>query len=238
MVSRDRLGSRLGLGTRRPTRTATATAERRRDVDFHEFYAQRPRSAGEDDDGVLVLTTDGKGVAMRREDLRKQTRKAAEKHTPKLKKRSSKGEKTATRRMAQVAAVYMIDRFVREPDDIVGEFTDKEADAKPARPRPHDKRVWASLTHEAHEVIGEEFAEAERTTTGRFTVHANSSATTRPSTPTETSPRPQPRHANAARPSCTSFPDSQVWGRKKAAPKWQREHNGMLRLRRRSSGTQ
>jgi hypothetical protein len=133
----------------------------RASIDFDEFYAQRPRGAGEDDDGVLVLTTDGKGVAMRREDLRKQTRKAAEKRTPKLKKRASKGEKTATKRMAQVASVYIIDRFMREPHDIVGEFTNKE-DVKPARPRPHDKRVWASLTHEAHEVIGEAFAEAER----------------------------------------------------------------------------
>jgi len=63
--------------------------------------------------------------------------------------------------MAQVASVYIIDRFMREPHDIVGEFINKE-DVKPARPRPHDKRVWASLTHEAHEVIGEAFAEAER----------------------------------------------------------------------------
>jgi len=66
------------------------------------------------------------------------------------------------RRMAQVASVYRIDRFVREPEDIVGEFTKREKDAKPARPRPYEKRVWASLTHEAHEVIGEAFAEAER----------------------------------------------------------------------------
>ena len=91
----------------------------RASVDFDAFYEKRQNT---DTDGdVLVLTTDGKGVAMWREDLRKQTRKAAEQRTPKLKKRQSKGEKTATRRMAQVAAVYTIDRFVREPEDIVGE---------------------------------------------------------------------------------------------------------------------
>ena len=69
--------------------------------------------------------------------------------------------------MAQVAAVYTIDRFVREPGDIVRDLAGDPrgpAEAKPARPRPRPqgKRVWASLVHEAHEVVGEAFAEAER----------------------------------------------------------------------------
>lgn len=42
---------------------------------------------------ILGLSTDGKGVAMRKQDLRPQTRKAAEVKRPKLGKRLSKGEK-------------------------------------------------------------------------------------------------------------------------------------------------
>lgn len=137
----------------------------RASVDFDAFYEQRRRTARDGGD-VLVMTTDGKGVAMRREDLRKQTQKAAEGRTHKLTRRLSKGEKTATRRMAQVAAVYTIDRFVREPGDIVRDLAGDPrgpAEAKPARPRPRPqgKRVWASLVHEAHEVVGEAFARGD-----------------------------------------------------------------------------
>jgi hypothetical protein len=45
-------------------------------VDFDEFYASQPMEAGI---GLLVMSVDGKGVVMRKQDLRKATRKAAEK---------------------------------------------------------------------------------------------------------------------------------------------------------------
>jgi hypothetical protein len=53
-------------------------------VDFDEFYASQLMEAGT---GLLVMSVDGKGVVMRKQDLREATRKAAEKSKRKLKTR-------------------------------------------------------------------------------------------------------------------------------------------------------
>ncbi len=58
---------------------------------------------------------------MRIQDLREQTRKAAEARTHKMGTRLSKGEKKNAKRMATVAAVYTITPFVRTPEDLVGD---------------------------------------------------------------------------------------------------------------------
>lgn len=49
-----------------------------------------------------------KGVVMHEQDLRENTRKAAQKRQPHMKIRVSKGEKKNAKRMATVAAVYTI----------------------------------------------------------------------------------------------------------------------------------
>ena len=56
----------------------------------------------------MVITVDGKGVVMRQEDLRFNTKKKAIAQPKKLKKRLTKGEKRNSKRMATVAAVYTI----------------------------------------------------------------------------------------------------------------------------------
>ena len=131
--------------------------------DFDDFYAQRQAAAAHKPSSstgsILVLSTDGKGVAMRKQDLRPQTRKAAEVKRPKLGKRLSKGEKRNAKRMAMVAAVYSIAPFVRTPEDIVRELRPVQ-DLARRRPRPEDKRVWASLELSAEGVIDEAFKEA------------------------------------------------------------------------------
>jgi len=137
---------------------ATRAAE-----DMEAFYEYRRAAANEGTGEILAITTDGKGVSMRREDLRPATRKAAEKRQPKRKKRRSKGEKGATRRMAQVAAVYTVAPHLRAPEDIVQELhPNAEAGPRPPRPRPEHKRVWASVTHDAAVVIAQAFEEAQR----------------------------------------------------------------------------
>jgi hypothetical protein len=137
---------------------------RRAARDFNQFYQQqRSQTAcevkltGE----ILVLTTDGKGVPMRKQDLREATRKAAEERKPRLKRRRSKGEKTKTKRMGTVAAVYTIDPFVRTPEQIVRELGPVR-DALPRRPRPEDKRLWASLKQPPEAIIDQVFEEATR----------------------------------------------------------------------------
>ena len=128
--------------------------------DFDAFYTMRQGKPGGDADTgpILVITADGKGVVMRKEDLRTQTRKAAEQRTQKMGKRLSKGEKKNAKRMATVAAVYTTDTYERTPRDLVAE--DRCAIDKAKRPRPEQKRVWASIEKSPEQVIGEAFAEA------------------------------------------------------------------------------
>jgi hypothetical protein len=107
-----------------------------------------------------VITADGKGVVMHEEDLREQTRKAAKKRKKKMGTRISKVEKKNCKRMATVAAVYTIDTFERSAKDLIAEETG--AAGKATRPRPEQKRVWASLEKEPEQVIADAFDEAER----------------------------------------------------------------------------
>jgi hypothetical protein len=107
---------------------------------------------------ILVLTTDGKGIVMRSEDLREATKKRAEASDPKLEKRLSKGEKRNAKRMAQVGSVYNIDRNIRSPDQVAGT---EEKTASKDQPRPVGKRVWASVEKDQAVVIEKLFDEAE-----------------------------------------------------------------------------
>ena len=66
---------------------------------------------------IRVLSVDGKGIVMRREDLRPATRRVAESRQRKLSTRHSKGQKSGSRRMTNVAAVYGIDRYGRAPEE-------------------------------------------------------------------------------------------------------------------------
>ncbi len=132
----------------------------RASADFEAFYQRREIVSEEEATGdLLVLSVDGKGVVMRTEDLREQTRKRAQNLAHKLSKRLSRGEKRNAKRMATVAAVYGIDRFVRQPQDIVAELRPLGPMVK--RPRPENKRVWASVQRPPEVVIAEAFAEAD-----------------------------------------------------------------------------
>jgi hypothetical protein len=98
---------------------------------------------------------------MRHEDLREGTKRAAAKSKHKLETRLTPGEKSNRKRMAQVATVYSVAPFVRTAADILHTLRDRdEVDAK--RPRPTDKRVWASVEKSCRSVIREAFDEALR----------------------------------------------------------------------------
>lgn len=128
--------------------------------DFDTFYETRRQATKVKTTGqILVISSDGKGVPVRRDDLRPATLAAASKRKPHLSHRRSKGEKPHTKRMATVAAVYTIARFHRSPDQIVGELFDQSSSQK-GRPRPESKRVWASLKDSPKEVITQAFEEA------------------------------------------------------------------------------
>ncbi len=128
--------------------------------DFDAFYQTRQALPGEAQGAgsVLAISVDGKGVTMRTQDLREQTRKAAEVRAHKMGTRLSKGEKKNSKRMATVAAVYTIAPFVRTAEELVGNSSSPHPG--PPRPRPEQKRVWASLEKEPEQVIEEALAEA------------------------------------------------------------------------------
>lgn len=127
--------------------------------DFEEFYTQQQAKSEELEERgeIVVISVDGKGVVMPREDLRPETQKRALASSKKLNKRLTKGEKRNSKRMATVASVYTINPFVRTPEQIV---TTEEEEKKRPRPRPIGKRVWASLVQPPSQVIGEAFCEA------------------------------------------------------------------------------
>lgn len=130
-------------------------------TDFDAFYATRGAPAAcEPLPELMVLTFDGKGVPMRIDDLRPKTQAAAQ-CAQRLKHRLRSGEKKHRKRMAQVAAVYGVERFARAPEDVVRELRPLDEPLQ-VRPRPVAKRVWASVEKEPAEVIEAAFSEAQR----------------------------------------------------------------------------
>ncbi len=128
--------------------------------DFDAFYADRLCEAERTDD-LLVLSFDGKGIAMRHADLREATRKAAAAEPQRLHTRLAKGEKPNRKRMAQVATVYSIAPWPRTSADVLHGLRDHCEEVR-RRPRPTNKRVWASVQRSAQGVIDDAFAEACR----------------------------------------------------------------------------
>jgi hypothetical protein len=128
--------------------------------DFDAFYQDEhtvTEPAGRKD--LLVMSSDGKGIVMREEDLREQTRQRAQESTHKLSTRLSRGEKPNRKRMATVATVYDVAPHKRSAEDIMN--SDKDAPGIPA-PKPINKRVWASVQHSMQEVLAETLEEAWR----------------------------------------------------------------------------
>jgi hypothetical protein len=128
--------------------------------DFDDFYRNRIREV-EATEELLILSFDGKGIATIHRDLRDATRKAAEKTPRRLETRLAKGEKPNRKRMAEVATVYSIERWPRTISDVLHGVHDRRDKAK-RRPRPKNKRVWASVVHSPERVIGDAFDEAFR----------------------------------------------------------------------------
>ena len=70
---------------------------------------------------LLVLSFDGKGVVMRPEGLREETRKRAAK-AAKATRRLQPGQKQNRKRMAAVATIYDLEPTPRTPADVLREL--------------------------------------------------------------------------------------------------------------------
>ncbi len=95
------------------------------------FFGSQPPPPAAEQGPILVLTSDGKGVPMRKDE-------------PAQSGRRKKGEKANKKRVACVGAVYTIKPFVRTADDVVDEVMRQKARAD--RPVPQHKKVRAELT--------------------------------------------------------------------------------------------
>lgn len=126
--------------------------------DFSAFYQQREivgtRKSKSD---LLVMSVDGKGIVMRREDLRESTQRRAQQESHKLQSRLSRGEKRNRKRMATVATVYNVATHDRTAQQIMEPNASREAP-----PKPTDKRVWASVERSMAQVLDDVFEEARR----------------------------------------------------------------------------
>lgn len=105
--------------------------------DVEEFRDSQPIPAEETEGEIFVLTADGKGVPMRSE-----VSKPVNASEPQA--RRKKGEKANKKRQACVGAVYTIDPFFRQAEDVVDEIFRKKQEEK--RPNPQNKQMRAELT--------------------------------------------------------------------------------------------
>jgi len=129
--------------------------------DFETFYAERPDAAPPSDKAFLVMSVDQKGVVVRHKDLLPVTQRKAEAGR-KLETRFTRGEPRARKRMATVAAAYFIEPDVRDAASVIAGLRHIKPTQPVKRPRPQDKRVWASLKRPLASVVTELFDEAER----------------------------------------------------------------------------
>jgi hypothetical protein len=91
---------------------------------------------------ILVVTSDCKGVPMRKVDA---PRTKQDDQQPR-RKRLKKGEKNGQKRMACVGGVYSVAPFRRTVEDVLNEILRKEKQEQ--RPKPQNKRLRAVLTRE------------------------------------------------------------------------------------------
>jgi hypothetical protein len=126
------------LGLRLSVRSLEAM-NRRLDASTELFRNQQAPPPLAEEGSLVVVTSDGKGVPMRR----------PVQPSPVRHQRRTKGEKANKKQMAYVGAVYTIDPFVRSADEVLDEVLRHERARD--RPTPQHKRVWAEMTRADHD---------------------------------------------------------------------------------------
>lgn len=100
--------------------------------DVPTFMLNRPQP--EREGAIVVASVDQKGIVMRR---------TADDPAPKAYR--TKGDKASQKRMATVATVFTVDRYVRTAEDVVAALFRDASEPSRQRPQPQGKEVWASL---------------------------------------------------------------------------------------------
>lgn len=128
-------------------------------VDFDDFYEQRDVPKPEETGSILVAEADGKGIPMI---------KPVGTTTP---CHRTKGQKANKKKMATMAVVYTMNPRIRTPEEVAESlFKDrtklasvpKTGEQTRKRPKPENKRVWASLKKGKAGILQEAADECER----------------------------------------------------------------------------
>jgi hypothetical protein len=143
------------VGKRQTEQLAVAAA-----ADVEAFYLAR-HPGPRDNDVLLVLSFDGKGIVMRPEALREATAKAAAAARRKLATRLSPGEKNGRKRMAEIAVVYDAAPAPRTAGDVIRPPGSDPAGRNPG-PKAEGKWLTASVTDDIATVVAAGFDEALR----------------------------------------------------------------------------
>jgi len=140
---------RAWLGTTVSVRTAEGM--NREMAEYSEGYRlSQGTPPPEDDEEILVVTADGKGVPMRRPlEQRLREEKEAEEETEAAVPDEASADEAPTRQkgkkqMAYVGSLYSIAPFVRTVEDVIDEVRRRKR--SPDRPRPVQKHLWARMT--------------------------------------------------------------------------------------------
>jgi hypothetical protein len=134
-----KLGTILGLEI---TVKASEDLNREQASDVEVFQNHLPVPEAATEAPLLVVTADCKGVPLVRKALPPDEATDTPLPAP-ANPRRGKGEKANKKKMAAVGAVYTIEPFVRQADDVIDEVMRKKA--RERRPRPRNKRVRAEL---------------------------------------------------------------------------------------------
>jgi len=121
--------------------------------DVDTFYADRAPVPWTETAAILVAAVDGKGIPLVKPGGA--TRVV----------RRTRGQKANRKRMATVAAVFTRAPWIRTPEDVVASLFRTAPTlhvGEPPRPRPEQKRVWASLVKGKTAVIADVAAEMRR----------------------------------------------------------------------------
>jgi len=131
---------RAWLGTTVSVRTAEGI--NRNLADYSDGYRMNQgMPSPQEDEEILVVTADGKGVPMRRP---LQQRLREEGVSEASAEETSSSRNVSKKQMAYVGAVYSIASFVRTADDVIDEVCRRKR--SPERPRPIQKHLWAQMT--------------------------------------------------------------------------------------------
>jgi hypothetical protein len=120
-------------------------------VDFESFYRQRSPQISPDETGsILCIGVDCKGVPKRKTLEEKACRRPV---------RLKPGEKRTKKKMATVASVHTTEPHIRTAEEVVKRLMEpkfgKDTPSAEKRPRPENRRLWASLRKSKDEVFDE-----------------------------------------------------------------------------------